>query len=880
MRRWWTRKVEREVDEELNYHLERYTQDLIRGGMSPDEARHSALRAFGGVEQSKEQIHDTRGTRWVEELIQDLIYAVRVFRKRPAFSLIAIATLALGIGANTTIFSIVNALFLQPPLGINNPEELVTVTWDSTGLGPSYPDYLEYRNNTSTLAGIATYSTVILHMGTGTSAQRLQGALVSGNYFTLLQAVPHKGRVLTPEDDTATGANPVAVISDGLASRLGNSDRLVGSTIRLNALNYTIVGVASSGFGGVEIGHKNDIWIPLSMAGSSDPTVVTSRETRVARGWLKCFARIKQGATIAEAQTELSGIARSLAESHPETNKGVGIRIISGIGLGPGPGTEAANFTRLLAAVAGLVLLIACANVANLLLARGQERRKEIGMRLALGAARFRIIRQLLTESVLLGIIGGAAGAALAFWIGQPIRTFVSSSGIDFSTLDVRPDARIFGVTLLVSILTGVVFGIFPALEASRAEISNVVRAQVRRFNMVPLTLKDVLVTVQVALSLILLIAAGLLVRTLQRAQSVKPGFNPEKVLMARIDAGRQGYSESQGRPFYEQIVDRVETLPGVRAASMAYVVPLKDPPWRTRILPANLPVESESLPVNYNVISPGYFATMGIPLIAGRDFDRASLSQQNSGELGVAILNESLSRRLFPDQNPIGQKLIRFSGGKPKYRVEVVGIVRDSKYLEVTETPAFQLYLPSSHQYRPAMALLIRTENNPAELIQSVRHEVQALDGSMPIFETRALSEIVYESLAPRRSAVTLIGVFGFLGLILASLGLHGVMAYLVSQSTREIGIRMALGAQRSEILAQVLKRGAVLVGSGLALGITGSFLLSGLIRKFLFDVSTLDWVTFLTVPVVLAVAGLLAALMPARRASSVDPIIALRCE
>lgn len=880
MRRWWTRKVEREVDEELKYHLERHMQDLIRGGMSPDEARHSALRDFGGVEQSKEQIRDSHGIRWIDELIHDVVYAVRVFRKKPAFSLIAIATLALGIGANTTIFSIVNALFLQAPSGINRPEELVTVTWDNTGLGPSYPDYVEYRNNSRALAGIATYSTVILHIGAGSNAQRIQGALVSGNYFNLLEANSQEGRLLMPDDDTAAGANPVAVISHDLATRLGNAGPLVGSTIRLNALNYTIVGVASAEFRGVEIGHGNDIWIPLSMAGPADPTVVTSRDTRVARGWLKCFARIKQGATIAAAQTELSGIARSLAESHPETNKGVGIRLINGIGLGPGAKTEAANFTGLLAAVAGLVLLIACANVANLLLARGQERRKEIGMRLALGASRFRIIRQLLTESVFLGLIGGVAGAALAFSIGHPIRTLISSGTVDFSTLDVSPDARILGFTLLVSVLTGVFFGIFPALEISRAEISHAVKPHPRRFNVVPLSLKDLLVIVQVALSLMLLIAAGLLVRTLQRVQSVNPGFNAERVLMARIDSGRQGYSESQGRQFYEQIVERVGALPGVRAASIAYVVPLKDPPWRTRVLPANRPIESDSLPVNYNVISPGYFATMSIPLVAGRDFDRVELSRENFGESGIAILNESLSRRLFPDQNPIGQKLIRFSGGKPKHRLEVVGIVRDSKYLDLTETPAFQLYLPSSHQYRPAMTLLIRTENNPTDLIQGVRREVQMLDGSMPVFEAQALSEIVYGSLAPRRSAVTLIGAFGILGLILASLGLHGVMAYLVSQSTREIGIRMALGAQRSEILSQVLKRGAVLVGSGLALGITGSFLLSGLIRKFLFDVSTLDWVTFLTVPLVLAVAGIFAAFMPARRASSVDPMIALRSE
>ena len=872
--------LERDLDEELKYHLDCETERLVRDGMTPEEARHGALRAFGGVEQTKEQIRDSRGTRWLEEILQDVMYGARLLKKKPAFSIVAVLMLTLGIGANTAIFSVINDLLIKPPAGIDHPEQLSMVTWDNTGLGPSYPDYLDYRDASETLAGLATFSSVILHLSIGSDAERIQGALVSGNYFDVLGVAAARGRVLTPDDDTAAGANAVAIISDGLWKRLGSDPGIVGRTLRLNATTYTVVGVAPAEFHGIETGRRPDVWLPLSMAAQAEPAVTTSRTTRVARGWLRTFARLKSGAALSEAQAELSGIARSLEESHPETNKGVGIRLISRPGLGPRERSDAMNFTGMLAVVTGLVLLIACANVANLLLARGHERRKEIGTRLALGASRSRVIRQLLTESILLAVLGGALGVCLAVWLERPLRALISIGDIDLQSLDANPDIRVLGISFLIAISTGILFGIVPAIHAARAEITHVMKPPVAGHARISVNVKGLLVIAQVALSLVILVAAGLLLRTLQKAQSVQPGFNAEHVLMARVDAGRQGYSEAQGRQLYRQLIDRIQAVPGVREASIAHVIPLKDPTWRTRVQSASLPIESEHVGVDYNIVGPGYFTAMGIPFVAGRDFDRHPASTDENGDSSVAILNETLSRRLFPNEDPIGKQMIRFSGGKPRYRLEVIGIVKDSKYRELTEPPTAQMYLPSFHQYRPAMTLLVRSDGHPIDLIDGIRREVQIVDPSTKLFETQVLSNLVRASLDPQRSAVTLIGTFGMLGLVLAGLGLYGVMAFLVSQNTREIGIRIALGAERSDVIGLVLKNAAFLVVSGIGTGLMGAFLLTGLLKKLLFDVSTTDWITFISVPLLLSAIALLAAWIPARRATRVDPIVALRCE
>jgi macrolide transport system ATP-binding/permease protein len=811
-------------------------------------------------------------------LIKDIKHSIRGLWKRPGFAAIAVLTLALGIGANTAIFSVVNALLLRPPSGVEKPEQLVLATWDNSGLGPSYPDYIDYRDRNSVLAGLATYSPTKFHLSFTGEAERLSGSLVSGNYFSLLGVKAVKGRILLPNDDTAAGANPVAVVSDALWRRRFNAEpNIVGQTIRLNGYPFTIVGVAAPEFVGVETGRSNELWIPVSMAGQVDKTLTDANSSRTARGWLRAFGRVKPNISDEQAQSEIAAIALTLAAIYPDTNKGVNLTLVPNLGLGPGQRKEALNFTSLLAAVAGLVLLIACANVANLLLARGQSRQKEIGIRLALGATRLRVIRQLLVESLLIALLGGLLGLFLAFWLSEPLRYFVAFGKGDYQALHLGLDKSVFAFTLLIAIVTGLIFGLIPALQATNTDLTPVLKNAARSgHGKLRIKLNELLVIGQIAISLVVLIAAGLFVRTLQKTQAVNPGFNAERVLTTSIDVGKQGYSEAQARQFYRQVVERIEALPGVRSVSMSYSVPLTDGTWNTRVRAANQSSDVAPLPVDYNIVTPRYFATMEIPFISGRDFSLADEAQAP----GVVILNETLARRLFPNENPVGVRLTRFISGEPKFSLEVVGIVKDSKYQQLTEDPQPQMYLPSFQQYRPMMTLQVRGENNPHDLLAAVRREVQSLNGNLPTFNTRLLSDQLQASLSPQRSSVVLIGTFGLLALALASIGLYGVMAYTVSQHTREIGIRMALGAQSGAVLRLVVSRGMKLALIGVTIGLLAAFALTRLMRSYLFGVAPTDLLTYTTVAVVLLMIALIASYVPARRAMKVDPLVALRYE
>jgi len=887
---------EREIEivEELALHLEAAYEDALADGLSAAEAEARAVQCYewrllecelsraeqppaARVLQSPLESIERKGGMRMESLLQDLRFGARMLVKQPGFTLIAALTLALGIGANTAIFSLVNALLLRSPAGVEQAEQLVLVTWEGSGLGPSYPDYIDYRDRNTTLAGLATFGPTTLHLGVGDEAERIPATLVSGNYFTVLGVKAARGRTLITDDDTAPGANPVTVISDGLWRRRFNADpNVVGKTVRLNGYPFTVIGVAPPEFIGVETGRATGVWVPISMAAQADPTSAGSPHTRVARGWLKAFGRLKPNVSLVQAQAELSGLARVLEQTFPDTNKGVGVRLVPNLGLGPEQRNDARNFTSLLAAVAGLVLLIACANVANLLLARGQRRQKEIGIRLALGATRLRLIRQLLTESLLLALLGGALGAFVAFWLSEPMKNFVAFGQENYPALDLSLDTRVLGFTFLVAVVTGLLFGLIPGLQAARTELTPVLRdAALSGRGKLRINLNGLLVIGQIALSLVVLIAAGLFVRTLQKAQSVHPGFNTSQVVTASLDVGKQGYSESQGRQFYRQIVERVEALPGVRSASMAHTAPFTDRTWNTRVR-AESQADAAPLPVDYNVVSPRYFATLEIPFISGRDFHAADEAQAP----GVVILNETLARRLFPGENPIGKRLIRYIRGEPKFSLEVVGVVKDAKYQQLTEQPRPQMYLPSPQQYRSVMTLHVHTERDPGELLAAMRREARSLDGNLPIFNAGLLADHLRASLAPQRSVVALIGTFGLLALALASIGLYGVMAYTVSQHTREIGIQMALGAQTGDVLKLVVRQGMGLALIGVVIGLIASLALTRLTKTLLFGVSATDPLTFTGVALLLTMIALLACWLPARRATKVDPLTSLRHE
>jgi putative ABC transport system permease protein len=813
----------------------------------------------------------------METIWQDIRYGVRALVKKPVFTLVAAITLALGIGVNSAIFSVVNALLLRPPAGVERPEQVVLVTWEGSGLGPSYPDYLDYRDRNTTFAGLATFSPTILHLSNGGEPERLPGALVSGNYFNTLGVKVTRGRVLIAADDAARGANPVAVISDDLWQRGFSADaNVVGKSVKVNGYPFTVVGVAPPEFTGVETGRTIDVWLPLSMAAQADPTLADAAGSRVARGWLRTFGRLKPGVNVAQAQAELSVVARTLEQTFPETNKGVSINVIPNLGLGPRARSDARTFTTLLAAIAGLVLLIACANVANLMLARGRARQKEIGIRLALGATRLRLVRQLLTESLLLAGLGGLLGGFLALWLGEPLRNFVSFGRERYPALNLTTDKNVLAFTLIIAVVTGLVFGLIPALHAVRTELTPILKnAPGGGQGRLRLRLNGFLVIGQIAFSLVVLIAAGLFIRTLQKTQAVPPGFNAEQVLTATVDLGKQGYSDSQGRQFYRQVSERIELLPGVRSVTVANTVPLSGTSWNTRVRADNQP-DAAPLQVDYNVIAPHYFATLEIPFISGRDFNSADDQQTPP----VVILNETLARRLFPAENPLGRRVIRFIRGEPRFSLEVVGVVKDAKYRELTEPSLAQMYLPALQNYRPLTTLQVRTAGNPGNMLGAMTREVHAIDPNLTVFNAGLLADQLRNSLSPQRSVVALIGTFGLLALMLASIGLYGVMAYTVSQNTREIGIRIALGAQTRDVLKLVVKHGMLLTLFGVGIGLGVSFLLTRLTKSVLFGVTATDPLTFVVISLGMMLVALLACYIPARRATKVDPLVALRYE
>jgi predicted permease len=819
-------------------------------------------------------------------LIRDTIYASRVLLKHPAFTVVAVLALALGIGANTTIFSMVNALLLRSTPGVTEPLRLAQVGRTNNGEGfdtLSYLNYIDLRDQNTVFSGLAVQNRTQFHVSTGAEPIRVAGQLVSGNYFDVLGMKPALGRMLTSDDDRVAGEGSVVVISSGLwKRRFGGDHSIIGKEISLNAHRYTVVGVAPPGFIGTDIGDPVELWVPVTMYRQGDPMASEIPEDFLkSRGvvWLTAFGRLKQGVTIEQARAEVSRIASNLEHSYPETNKNTGMSIAQGVGLDPQSRSEIQAFTGMLMSVVGLVLLIACANVANLLLARATSRQKEIGIRLALGASRGRIIRQLLTESMLLALVSGAAGLFLALWLNDLLLKIVPGDFLGFVLdLDLGLDARVLAFTLGLSLVTGIVFGLAPALQASKPDLVPVLKdsgaaagrgaGQAR--------LRSALVVAQIALSLVLMITAGLFVRTLRNTRNINPGFDPQHVLSARIDVGRQNYSKQQGQLFFQQLIERLESTPGVQSASLSITTPLGGGAWGTGIRTEWQPAASPDVGVDFNSIAPRYFETMTMPLVRGRDFTW----QDTAESAPVVIINETLARRLWPDEDPIGKRLT--TGGPPNANPlrEVIGVARDAKYRTLFESPRREMFLPILQNYHSEASLQVRAAGNPAQLISSVQHEVSSMDRNLPVFKVKTMSEQLDSSLTPQLLAAKLIGTLGALALLLAAVGIYGVMSYAVAQRTHEIGVRMALGAQASDVLKLVVGRGLKLTLIGVGIGLAGAYALTRAIESFLYGIGPTDPVTFVGISLLLTGVALGACLAPARRAIKVDPMVALRYE
>jgi predicted permease len=868
--------MEEELEKELRFHLEQHTADLIAQGLDPEEARRQARLALGGPERVKEQCRDARGTRWLEDLLQDLRYGMRMLMKNPGFTTIAAVTLALGIGANTTIFSFINGLALRPIVGVKEPERLVAVYTSDRSSGQlysdsSYPDYVDFRDQADAFSGLAAYSGTTLTLTGADEAERLRGAYVTDNYFDTLGVEARAGRTLRADDSTP-GAAPVAVISHRLwQRRFGGESSVVGRTITLDRRVYTVVGVAPESFRGLRLGAPPEFWLSMTTEN------VGERGDRI----LNIIGRLKPGVSLKQAQSQITTIGARLARAYPETNLGTLAApneprpmTVVRESLIPPEGLQYAwvVFGSLLAVV-GLVLLVACANVANLLLARASTRRREIAVRLAIGASRWRLVRQLLTESLLLALLGGGGGLILAFWCSGLLPAFFSPNEV--GGLDVSLDWRVLVFTLAASLLTGVLFGLAPALESSRPDLVTALKdgAEIHGWRW-RITLRQALVVTQVALSLTLLIGAGLSLRSLSHALKFDPGFASQNLLIASLETRGAAMSKEQGQNFYRQALERIGSLPGVRSATLAAIVPISGGGTRRGVqIEGYEPRPNEDLELNCNVVGLNYFNTMGIPLAQGRDFN----AMDGEGGPGVVIVNEELARRYFPGQNPIGKRL-RIGSDSPYW--EIIGVARSAKYRQLREAPLPFIYIPLEQEYRGGVTLLARAAGEPANLAQAVRREIRSLNGDVPVYAIRTMSEQIGEALAADRMIAALLGAFGGIALLLAVVSVYSVVSYAVTQRVREIGVRLALGARGADVLKLVIGQGVKLVMIGVAFGLAMSLALTRLTSSLLFEVSATDPATFTGVVAMLTTAALAACYIPARRAMKVDPMIALRCE
>ena len=813
-------------------------------------------------------------------MLRELSIAFRSLRRTPGFTVVAILSLGLGIGLNATIFSAVNGLLLRP-LPVADPDRLVGL-FTSDFSGPAYgasswADLADLRERSRSFEAIVGVALQPVNVGLGGESALTMAQVVSGDFFALVGRPPLRGRLLQPADDRA-GAPPVAIVGEEFwRSRLGAGDDVVGRTISIAGFPFVVAGVAPEGFTGTQRGLRTDVWIasaalPRIRAGTDDLT------SRGARG-ISILAVLRAGFPAAAAQAELRTLAAQFRAEHPSAwtdVRGDARRLTlvteSGLRLPPQLRDGALGVSALLLALTGLVLLVACANLANLLLARAARRRREIAVRLALGAGRARLIRQLLGESMLLAVAGGAVGMLLALWGSDLIASIRPPVPVPVA-LDLAPDLRVLGFALGLSLITGAAMGLVPALQASRPDIVAALRGggtDTGRSR-----LRGVFVVMQVTGSVVLLVAAGLFLRSLRQATDVEPGFSTRNALVATVALDLAGYPDERGPAIFRDIMDRVRRLPGVDAVSYTSHVPLGlNSSRRSLSVRGHRPSPGEEMEFPVASVGPGYFAALGVQIMRGRGITASDVN----GAPPVVVVNEAFARRFWPGEDPIGKEI--GLGGDDGPWSTVVGVARDGKYGSRTEAPTPFYYIPYEQEPRGAATLIVRTTGNAELLAEPVRAAVQAADPALAVMESMTLAQSMDSSLLPARAAGTLLGALGVLGLVLASIGIYGVMAYTVTQRTREVGIRMALGARSADVVGLIVRYAVRLVGIGLILGLAVSVALGQLIRGFLYGLSPADPLTYLGVATVLAGVALVAAWLPARRAAGVDPMIALRQE
>jgi predicted permease len=813
----------------------------------------------------------------MESLIKDIQYGFRNLVKRPSYAAIALITLALGIGANTAIFSLISTVLLRPLPGAH-PEQLVevygTLHQGSDYTIQSYLNYKDYRDRNNVFSGLMSYRFAPMSLSHDNHNERVWGYLVSGNYFDTVDVQPFLGRYFLPEEDQTPDSHPVAVITHACwQKRFASAQNVIGQSLRINNHLFTVIGVTPEGFRGTEVAYSPEVFVPNMMAHVIEPgsTWLDSRDSDN----LFVVGRLKPGITTAQAESSLKTITDQLGQEHPHENRGRGVRLLTPGLFIPDIRNSVISFSGVLMGVVGLVLLLACVNLANLLLARATERRKELAIRVAMGASRARLIRQLITEAVMLSLGGGLGGLFLAMWINALVSSMKLPTDLAF-VIDLRLDWRVLTFGFAVSLVTGISFGLLPALQSSRPDLVPALKDEQSMGGFRRSRLRNALVVAQVALSLVLLVCAGLVVRSLQVAQRTRPGFTPENAVALSFDLGLQGYNEEKGRAFQKQIIERAPSLPGVRSAALVSTLPLSlDYSYMTIYVEGQPETGSTNLPLAVpNLISPNYFRTMEIAL-RGRDFEELDAKEESR----VAIVNETFARRLFPGRDAIGGRF-NFDGPDQPYW-EIVGVAADGKYDSLSEDPKPAFYRPLLRNYRAGVTLVARTATaTPESTIAVLRNELLRLDPTLPVYNVKTLAEHMSLPLFPFRIAAIVLGSFGVLAIILAAIGIYGVMSYVVAGRTREVGVRVALGASRSNVLFLIMRQGMSLALIGLVVGLVVGFAAAQLLVKVLFGVSPGDPLTFAGVSILLALVAGLACYLPARRATKVDPLEALRYE
>jgi predicted permease len=820
-------------------------------------------------------------------LLPDLRFGVRLLVRNPGFTLVAVLSLALGIGANSTIFTLVNAVLLKP-LPVDDSARLVAVftTYERnpgapSSLGPTaYPNFKDYRdqNRAFTTMAAHSYNGLPLAFSDDGEPEQILGEMVSGDFFALLGVTPALGRAFLADEDSVPGEKPVTVVSHNFwQRRLGGDPEIVGKTITLNGHAFTVVGVAPKGFKGANAIFSPALWVPMM----AHPQLATGflRENMDTRRALlfTVVGRLKPGMTLEQAQADLKTIADRLARDYPNDNAGRSVALV--------PLAQATINLRLrqsmvragalLMTVVALVLLIACANVAILLLARAAVRQREVAVRISLGASRGKLLRQLLTEGLLLALLGGALGMAITYW-AQWVLWSQRPPWLAADAVDLTPDARVLGFTALVSLLTVLVFALAPALSASRPDpVAQLKQRSGPAFGGNRLTVRDLLAVGQVALSLVALVGAGLFLKSLRNAQRIDPGFDHVRIGILTVNLGAHGYDEARAHEFHRQMLERAVALPGVESATLATGIPLFQGTILRTVFPEGVDSSDRKNGrlVQLNTVDLGYFETMEIPLRRGRDFAETD----HAGSPHVVVINEELARQLWPGDDAIGKRF-KFFG--QEWWNEVIGIAADIKYSFLGEDPQPYIYLSLRQVYEPAVTLHLRTRSAPATALGMARRKVQEMNRTLPITNVLTYGEILRQSLWEPRMGASLLAVFGLLSLLLAVIGVYGVMSYSVSQRTRELGVRMALGAAQGDVLKLVVRQGVSLAAGGIVIGLAVSLAATRLIANLLFDVSARDPLTFVAIPLLLGLAALLASLQPAWRATKVDPTVALRSE